>query len=595
MILCAEKYKNHHILLHLSTMRKRIQIIQIALLPIFLFLCSCHSGSSQQDIIPTDSTVIASGKGLFNLYCASCHNMQQNGIGPKLAGITKEVSVEWLRHFILNPEQTIASGDERATQLFKEYKTMMPSFTTLKDNDVNALIAFINVQHSPGKKNKGNDEGLADPIPERIKFSGLVVNIEEVTTFPPTSADGKKPLARITKLDFEPATGNLFINDLNGQLYKIKNGRPVLFMDIVKQKPKFIHQPGLATGLGSFAFHPNFAKNGRFYTTHTEPPRTIKADFGYNDSIKSTVQWVVTEWKVKDPAADGFAGTSRELFRADMVDGIHGIQEITFNPLAKPGSEDYGLLYIGAGDGGSVENGYPFLAADKDKIWGTILRIDPLGKNSANGKYGIPPANPLVQTPKNKTPGEIYAYGFRNPHRISWSADGKMLACNIGQHHIESVNLIAPGNNYGWPVREGRFVIDLNGDINDVHPLPANDSVYKITYPVAEFDHDEGVAVSGGLEYWGHEIPRLKGKYLFGDIPSGRLFYINTADIKQGDRAPIEEWGIAINGTSTTLVEACGSKRVDLHFGRDAKGELYILTKADGKLYKLTSATQTTL
>ena len=574
-------------------MQKRIHIVQIALLPLLVLFCSCHSGSSRQDVIAADSAVIASGKILFNQYCASCHNMQQNGIGPKLAGITTEVSVEWLRHFILNPEQTIASGDERANQLFKEYKTMMPSFTGLKDNDVNALIAFMHVQHSSGKKKKGSDKGLTDPIPERIKFGGLVVNLEEVTTFPATSAEGKKPLARITKLDFQPATGSLFVNDLNGKLYKIKDGKPLLYMDLIKLKPKFIPQPGLGTGLGSFAFHPNFSKNGLFYTTHTEPPRTAKAEFSYNDSIKATVQWVVTEWKTKDPAADSFAGTSRELFRADMVSGIHGIQEITFNPLAKPGNEDYGFLYIGVGDGGSVENGYPFLAADKNKIWGTILRIDPLGRNSANGKYGIPQDNPSVQTLKNKTPGEVYAYGFRNPHRINWSADGKMLACNIGQHHIESVNLIAPGNNYGWPHREGRFVIDLNGDINDVYPLPADDSVYKITYPVAELDHDEAAAISGGLEYWGNGIPQLKGKYFFGDIPSGRLFYISTADIKQGSQAPIKEWRIEISGSSTTLAEACGSKRVDLHFGRGAKGELYILTKADGKLYKLKSAKQT--
>src|SRR5690606_14438159 len=126
----------------------------------------------------------------------------------------------------------------------------------------------------------------------------------------------------------------------------------------------------------------------------------------------------------------------------------------------------------------------------------------------------------------------------------------------------------------------------------DVYPLPANDSVYGITYPVAEFDHDEGAAISGGLEYLGHKIPQLKGKYFFGDIPSGRLFYLNTDDIKQGEQAAIKEWRIAINGSPATLEKACGSKRVDLHFGRDAKGELYILTKADGKLYKLASVEQ---
>lgn len=574
-------------------MQKRIQIIQIALLPLLFFFCSCHFNASQQDAISSDSAVIASGQTLFNQHCASCHNMQQNGIGPKLAGITTEVSAEWLRGFILNPEHTIASGDERATKLFKEYKTMMPSFAMLKDNDVDALIAFLNVHQPSAGSKKETNKGLTDPIPERIQFDGLTINLTQVTQFPTTSDKGQKPLARITKLDFEPGTGNLFVNDLNGELYKLKNGQPQLYLDIIKLKPKFIHQPGLATGLGSFAFHPGFVKNGLFYTTHTEPPRTVKAEFGYNDSIKSTVQWVLTEWKVKDPAADSFAGTSRELFRVDMVSGIHGVQEITFNPLAKPGDEDYGLLYIGVGDGGSVENGYPFLATDQDKIWGTILRIDPTGRNSANGKYGIPPKNPFVLQQHSQIPGEIFASGFRNPHRITWAKNGDMLACNIGQHHIESVNLIAPGKDYGWPIREGRFVIDPNGDINNVYPLPADDSIYKITYPIAAFDHDEGVAISGGLEYWGHEVPQLKGKYFFGDIPSGRLFYISTADIQQGKQADIKEWRITINGAATTLVEACGSKRVDLHFGRDAKGELYILTKADGKLYKLTGVEQT--
>ena len=161
-------------------------------------------------------------------------------------------------------------------------------------------------------------------------------------------------------------------------------------MDMAKLKPKFINEPGLATGFGSFAFHPDFAKNGLLYTTHTEAPNSGKADFTYADSIKVTLQWVLTEWKADDPNAPTFSGTSRELLRVNMVSGIHGVQEITFNPLAKPGDEDYGLLYIGIGDGGAVEEGYPFIAHSKEKIWGTIIRIDPAGRNSANGQYGIP-------------------------------------------------------------------------------------------------------------------------------------------------------------------------------------------------------------
>lgn len=299
---------------------------------------------------------------------------------------------------------------------------------------------------------------------------------------------------------------------------------------------------------------------------------------------------MLTEWKATDPNASSFSGTSRELLRVNMVSGIHGVQEIAFDPLLKPGDKDYGLLYVGVGDGGSVEGGYPFLTRGAGRIWGTILRIDPGGKNSANGHYGIPPDNPFVKNLQDKVSGEVYAYGFRNPHRISWTKSGEMLACNIGQTNIESVNLILPGHDYGWPVREGSFLIDPQGDLSRIYPLPANDADFKITYPVAEFDHDEGNAISGGFEYQGKEIPKLKGKYLFGDIPSGRLFYIETADIKQGKQTPIKEWKLSLNGSPETFRQVLGNSRVDLHFGRDARGELYILTKLDGKLYKLLSA-----
>ena len=175
----------------------------------------------------------------------------------------------------------------------------------------------------------------------------------------------------------------------------------------------------------------------------------------------------------KNPGADTFSGTSRELLRVDMVTDSHAVQDITFNPLSKPGDKDYGMLYIGIGDGGSVQVGYPFLLHGKETIWGTILRIDPMGRNSANGQYGIPPDNPFAQNQNTKALGEIYAYGFRNPHRITWIKSGEMLAFNIGQANIESVNLIIPGQNYGWPIREGNFVFNPYGDLSKVYQLPA--------------------------------------------------------------------------------------------------------------------------
>ena len=211
----------------------------------------------------------------------------------------------------------------------------MPSFENLSDSDLNAVIAYINIQkvhERPPVAIDTND--IKNPIPDSITTSGLVVSLDSVTQIPASS--DQAPLARITKLDYQPNTGDIFILDLRGKLYKLENGEPKVYMDMAALRPKFINQPGLATGFGSFAFHPEFAKNGLLYTTHTEPPGSAKADFSYADSIPVVLQWVLTEWKT-DPGKFPFSGTGREILRINMPSGIHGMQEITFDRLAKPG------------------------------------------------------------------------------------------------------------------------------------------------------------------------------------------------------------------------------------------------------------------
>ena len=555
------------------------------------FVNACNSNTTiDKNAISEDSATIAKGEVSFTQYCAGCHNFKQNGIGPQLGGLTLSASKDWIKTFIRNPKEMMATKDERASQLSQQYKMIMPSFPALSDDDMEGIIAFMHSHKLPGKrKQEENGTELSNPIPSPIKSSGMEVGLELVTQIPASTTNGQLSRARITKLDFEPGSGNTFIVDLRGKLYRMVNNKPFVYMDMAKLKANFIDEPRVATGFGSFAFHPGFAKNGLLYTSHTESPGSGNSDFSYADSIKVTLQWVLTEWKAKDPAAPVFSGTSRELFRVNMVSGMHGMQEIAFNPLAKQGEEDYGMLYVCIGDGASAEEGYPFLAHSLDKVWGSILRIEPSGNNSANGQYGIPANNPFANANAH-TLKEIYAYGFRNPHRITWTKTGEILACNIGQTNIESINVILPGHDYGWPDREGSFVLNPYGDLDKVYPLPPNDSVYKFTYPVAEYDHDEGNAISGGYEYWGNTIPLLKGKFLFGDIPAGRLFYIDMAAIKQGKQATIKEWTISLKGISQTLVKLCKNDRVDLHFGRDSKGELYILTKTDGKVYKLVNA-----
>jgi len=569
--------------------RKLMSAISLWILLCLFSGCGSDNSAGGNDI-STDSLTVVKGEAVFDQHCSGCHSFRHDGIGPMLSGLTKEVSPDWIHNFIKDPQQQISSGDKRANQLRERYKVVMPSFAGLKDAEVDAIIAYMHTQKSSPKQAIKIEGELLDPIPDTIALSNLVVGLKQVAQIPASSDSGRLPLTRITKLDYQPKTGVLFINDLRGKLYKLENGKPTEFLNIPKLKPKFINEPGLATGLGSFAFHPDFDRNGLLYTTHTEPPGSAKADFTYADSIKVTVQWVLTEWKI-NPGGMPTEPQSRELLRINMVTGIHGVQEITFNPAAKRGDKDYGLLYVGVGDGGCVENGYEFLAHSTQKVWGSILRIDPAGKNSRNGQYGIPADNPFANSQQSETVKEIYAYGFRNPHRITWTKSGKMLACNIGQANSEALYLIMPGHDYGWPLREGTFAtLEMHDNLGKVGPLPPNDSINKITYPVAQYDHDEGLAISGGFEYVGNAIPELKGKYLFGDIPSGKLFFVNIDDLQQGKQAPIKEWQVKVDGRIRTLKDMCGNDRVDLHFGRDAENELYILTKPDGKVYKLVSA-----
>lgn len=571
-------------------MRKTILIIAGLGMVICFDACNPNTGS-EEGAFPTDSVSIALGKAAFMQDCSSCHNFRADGIGPQLGGLTAFASAEWIRNFIKDPKTIIESGDTLAVKHYNKFKTIMPSFAHYTEEKVNGILAFLNTnKKAPSTLGADDPNALRNPIPEPIPMSDLVVNLELVTQIPPSSEEN--PLTRIAKLSFQPNTDKIFVMDLRGKLYYLNEGEPEVYMAMTKLKPNFIHQPGLGTGFGSFAFHPEFSKNGLLYTTHTEPPGSAKADFGYPDSIKVTLQWVLSEWKTNQPGGFPFVGESRELFRINMVTGIHGMQEITFNPLAKPGDADYGLLYIGIGDGGSAENGFPFLCNSPENIWGSVIRINPRGSNSLNGHYGIPATNPLSGSENENIRKEIYAYGFRNPHRIAWSRKGEIFVSNIGHQNIESLYIISPGADCGWPVREGTFVIDPSQNMWNIYPLPPDDAKNNFTYPVAEYDHDEGNAIAGGFEYWGKALPALVGKFVFGDIVKGRLFYVEMKDLKVGSQAPIKEWQITLDGVPKTLSALCGADKVDERFGIDRHGELYITTKPDGKVYKLVSADQ---
>ena len=538
-----------------------------------------------------DELSVQHGQELFNQYCAACHNFQETVIGPNLSGVTSEVDKEWLVDFVRNAPKVIDSGDERAQELFKKYNQYMPAFTMLDSIQIEHILGFIH-KFSQGEKRSRNKRpgGILNPVEPKIQQAELRLVLEEVLTVPPS--DTVPPLARINKLlAIEGNTGErLFLHDLRGKLYEIADREPQVYLDMNDKFTDFIHVPGYGTGLGSFAFHPDFEQNGLFYTTHTEPADAAPADFPLPDSINTKLQWVLVEWKADDPRAEEFSGSQRELLRVDMVSQVHGFQEITFNPLVKPDDADYGLLYLAMGDGGAGIR-YPFLCDTKKHVWTSVLRIDPLGTNSTNGQYGIPADNPFVGDAEAVQ--EVWVRGFRNAHRISWdrTGSGKMFITNIGQHSVEEVNLGVAGGDYGWPNREGTYLFDPMANPELVYPLPEQDSGY--IYPVAQYDHDEGNAISGGFVYAGSEVPVLKGKYIFGDIPRGKVFYAEADEMKLGQQAPVYELSLEFEGQSTDLVSMVQNRRVDLRFGQDAAGELYLFTKANGTLYKVVDCKNT--
>lgn len=547
----------------------------LAFIALVLFSCSPKKKEFGTDI-STESSQITKGKQLFEQHCSSCHRFDQDAIGPNLSGLTRQVESSWIRAFIKNPGAVIANKDPRALALLEKYRTEMPSYPQLKEEELDALLSYLHTFSTIPLPISGDT--TSNLIPEKVQDSGIRLDLEFFAQLP--ASDSVFPLAKMTKMEAIPGTDRLVINDQRLGIYELVDQRPQLYLPLLELRPKMVSKPGWGTGLGSFAFHPDFLKNGLFYTAHTEPGGSAKEDIGYTDSLKVFMQWVLTEWKADDPQARVFKGSSREILRVSNASQAHGMQELTFNPLAKKGaSSDYGLLYVGYGDGGTAEKGFPEISNHGGKgMYSSIWRIHPLGKTGRNGQYGIPSSNPFFG--KKELAGEVYAYGFRNPNRIFWDEKGQLHATDIGQHSIEELNRIEPGKFYGWPIREGTFVINPYGSFRSLYPLPEDDAKFGVSYPRVQLEHDEMVAIIGGYTV---ADGALKGKFVFGDVPSGRLFFVDLAE----ENPVTQTWGIRYQGKEMSLQELVGHTRVDLKFGQDADNRLYVMSKTNGVVYRV--------
>ena len=470
-------------------------------------------------------------------------------------------------------------------------------------------------------------------------------------------------LARVNFLREEPGGRRLFVNDLNGPLYivdkKTKTFTKYLDFNGTDDRgglfPKFTFERNFATGLTNFQFDPDYRRNGVFYTIHIEDPagaapagpRSVVPGLDlsrYTTTPALTVptvagridrEAVLIEWTDRNPANATFEGTARELLRLQQPLPIHPMGEMTFNPVARPGDPDWRVMYIGSGDAGTGEQkDMRRLNPQRlDTLVGKILRIVPdlrehraTSTVSQNGRYRIPNDNPFSAVKGARK--EIWALGLRNPHRLVWDVDPArprrpmLFAFNIGLVTWETVVVVRKGANYGYPLREGTQVMSLEGmsavPKNDTIPVQISDTVargtIKPTYPVIQYPHrvdTGGDAIAGGFVYRGKRIPALRGKLVFGDITTGRMWYAELADVRAADdgdpstlaemhemdaslRQLVEDTYRARGGKGDALpgtAAVSGRGRVDYRFATDSTGEMYILSKSDGMIRTVVSAT----
>jgi hypothetical protein len=495
-----------------------------------------------------------------------------------------------------------------------------------------------------------------------------------------TSSENAVYIARVNFLREEPGGGlnRFFVCDLNGKLYILdkttKQFAP--YLDFQRNTsevpnatglfPAFTRAAGYANGLVTFQFDPEYRNGGssnygKFYTVHIEidtsdgdarrlPNASAHPGFANASSYvptpaneapgtdnTNTRHAVLIEWQDTNPSDNIFQGTARELLRIEFNGRIHPIGDLAFNPLATNSSHpDWRKLYIAVGDGGAGEQTNATLHATPqrlDVLQGKILRLSlDVADRTGPLRYSIPLDNPFAVSTTGTTRGEIWAYGFRNPHRLTWdAASNVLLAADIGLHSWEEVNVVRRGANYGYGEREGAFVLNVQTG-NASGALPANDASNGYVYPVVQYPHSPalgyGDAIAGGFVYRGSRVPQLQGKYVFGDITTGQLFYADLAAMLAADDdnpATIASfnriellWDNPRNAAgperfdrmyeivadeyharggplttlpgSATVSDLTGGGRADIRLAVDSLGELYILSKSDGMIRSVTAA-----
>ena len=331
--------------------------------------------------------------------------------------------------------------------------------------------------------------------------------------------------------------GRLFIVERDGIIRVVANDptstSAPIFLDISDRV-----SAGGETGLLGLAFHPNYAQNGFFYVnyTHDQDGTLVTRIARYQVSGNPNVA---------DPNSEFIVLTVAQPFRN------HNAGDLAFGPD--------GYLYVPLGDGGS--GGDPDNRAQNlDDLLGKILRLD-VDNVSPGKNYAIPANNPFVG---RAGLDEIWAYGLRNPWRISFDRQtADLYIADVGQNGWEEVDFQPAdspgGENYGWRLKEGTHCYNPGSNCD-----PGG-----LTEPIHEYGHENGrCSITGGFVYRGQQYPTLQGWYLFADYCTGELF-----GLAPGSHQP------------TPFVNTDSSITT---FGEDSSGELLFAT-IGGSIYRIHS------
>jgi len=359
-----------------------------------------------------------------------------------------------------------------------------------------------------------------------ILFAALPLFAEEAPhiRLQPFVSGLQKPVALA-----DDGTGRIFVVEQDGRIRLVENGQvaAVPYLDIT-DRVKSVSECGLLC----VAFHPQFARNGRFFVNYTS-------------TKNGHLQTFISEFKTAPQSSTASADTERVILTVDKPYENHNAGQIVFGPD--------GMLYIGTGDGGAGgdphQNGQNLGA-----ILGKILRIDVDHKQP----YAIPADNPFVGT--HGALPEIWAYGMRNPWRFTFDRQTHQLYCaDVGQDKWEEVDILEKGKNYGWSAKEGT---------HDFRPERANG---PLTDPIKEYVHGDGNnCIIGGYVYRGKTYPELQGIYFYSDYGSGRI------------------WGLKWNGHALTLDAELLHPQLHMSsFGEDSSGNVYLLDHWGGKVFLL--------